>query len=523
MKPNVEKNKGTAERRYSTFESKRSAFLTRAQKCSKLSIPSLIPEQKDGVAFISPYQSLAARGVNNLASKLMLSLLPPNAPFFKLKVDISKLNEEERQNEEMRQEMDKGLSKVERAVIEEIAGTSDRVILFESLKHLIVGGNALLFVDPAGGMKCYHLDSYVVRRDGRGEVREIIVKETVDLDALPEATAAALKRDNQTGSKIKDEYDLYTHIKRERGKWTVQQEVRGIVVEKSYGTYPLDACPWIAMRLLRVDGEDYGRSYVEEYYGDITSLDGLCQAIVEGSAAAAKVVFLLHPNATTRDSDLAESPNLGFVSGNKNDIDILQLEKYADFRVARETIVGIEQRLEHAFILNSAIQRNGERVTREEIRKMAEDLEAALGGVYSLLAVEFQTPYIACKLRQLTKSGKIPPMPKGIVKPVIVTGVEAIGRGTDKDKLLEMLDVAQKVLGPSMMQILNVENIMTRLCTALGVDIEGLLVPQEQRAEQQQEAQTQQNIEALGPEAMKLMGQAMQQDPEMLQQLQPEV
>lgn len=531
-KISTEPNKGKAERRYQMMESKRSAYLLRAQKCSKLSIPSLIPEggkEGGGVSFNTPYQSLAARGVNNLASKLMLSLLPPNAPFFKLKIDISKLNEEERQDEEMKLEMDKGLSKIERAVIEEIASTSDRVVLFEALKHLIVGGNALLYVDPKGGMKCFHLDGYVVRRDGRGEVREIVVKETVDILSLPESTASILRKSesksgnekvgNEAGKTAKAEYALYTHIQRETGKWTVLQEVQGIVVDGSYGTYPLDASPWIAMRLLRVDGEDYGRSYVEEYYGDIASLDGLSQAIVEGSAAAAKILFLIHPNATTRDTDLAQAPNLGFVSGSRSDVDVLQLDKYADFRVARETIVGIEQRLEHAFILNSAFQRNGERVTREEIRKMAEDLEAALGGVYSLLAVEFQTPYIACKLKQLTKQRKIPPMPKGIVKPVIVTGVEAIGRGNDKEKLVEMLETAQRILGPSVAQVLNVENIVIRLCTALGIDSEGLFIPQEEKAAQQEQAQTQENVKALGPDAMKLFGQAMQ-NPEMMQQMQ---
>ena len=110
-------------------------------------------------------------------------------------------------------------------------------------------------------------------------------------------------------------------------------------------------------------------------------------------------------------------------------------------------------------------------------------------------------------------------MPKGIVKPVIVTGVEAIGRGNDKEKLVEMLKTAQRILGPSVAQVLNVENIVIRLCTALGIDSEGLFIPQEEKAEQQEQAQTQENVKALGPDAMKLFGQAMQ-NPEMMQQMQ---
>ena len=35
----------------------------------------------------TPYQSVGSRGVTNLASKLMLALFPPQAPFFRLDVD----------------------------------------------------------------------------------------------------------------------------------------------------------------------------------------------------------------------------------------------------------------------------------------------------------------------------------------------------------------------------------------------------------------------------------------------------
>jgi hypothetical protein len=269
-----------------------------------------------------------------------------------------------------------------------------------------------------------------------------------------------------------------------------------------------------------VDGEHYGRSYVEEYYGDIASLDALCSAILDGSAAAAQVIHLVHPNSSTNASDLAACPNMGFVEGDKRDIDVYQLDKYADFRTARETIVSIEQRLERAFILNSAIQRNAERVTREEILKMVEDLEAALGGVYSLLAVEFQAPYIACKLKQMTQQKKLPDFPKGFVRPLIVTGVEAIGRGNDKDRLLEMLNVLKETLGPEqLMSVINVDNMIMRLMAAIGIDPDGLLVSPEEKAQATQTAQANTSMQTLGPDMIRAAGQIMK-DPEALDNLQ---
>ena len=45
-----------------------------------------------------------------------------------------------------------------------------------------------------------------------------------------------------------------------------------------------------------VDGECYGRGRVEEFIGDLKSLEALSQALVEGSAAAAKVVFTVSPS-----------------------------------------------------------------------------------------------------------------------------------------------------------------------------------------------------------------------------------
>ena len=72
-------------------------------------------------------------------------------------------------------------------------------------------------------------------------------------------------------------------------------------IPKTQGSFPVDKSPYIPLRFNRVDGEDYGRGYVEEYYGDLKSLEGLTRAIVEGSAAASKVLFMVAPNGIIRE------------------------------------------------------------------------------------------------------------------------------------------------------------------------------------------------------------------------------
>ena len=125
---------------------------------------------------------------------------------------------------------------------------------------------------------------------------------------------------------------------------------------------------------------------MEEYLGDLRSLEALTQAIVEGSAAAAKVLFLVRPNGTTRINTLAKSPNGAIVQGDVNDVSTLQLQKSQDFRIALDTITQVRDRLSFAFLLNSSVQRNAERVTAEEVRFMAQELESALSGDYSVLS-----------------------------------------------------------------------------------------------------------------------------------------
>lgn len=519
---------GPAAQRYAQLEHFRDPFLLRARQCSELTIPALIPPQDwSGTSELyTPFQSVGARGVNNLSSKLLLTLFPPNTPFFRYRIDEFSVEKME-QNENLKTKIETGLGKMERSIVNEIETTADRVPAFEAIKHLVVGGNILAYIPPQGSMKIFHLSKYVVKRDPSGNVLEIITKEMIAPSALPEKIRAMIeaiesveykraeKKGEQgavaTGSDDKV-CPLYTYVRRQDGNWRVHQEIKGRTIPGSYGTYPLDKCPWMALRFTVIDGEDYGRGYVEEYLGDLRSLEGLAQAIVEGSAAAAKVLFLVNPNGTTKIRDVSDAPNGAVRAGNAADVTTLQMQKYNDFNIASQTSAKIEQRLAMAFLLNSAIQREGERVTAEEIRVMAKDLEDALGGIYSLLSQDFQLPYVNRRSFQMQKEGRLPRLPKGMVRPSIVTGLEALGRGNDLQKLDAFLAGAAQVLGPQVIaQYLNVSEYLERRATALGIETKGLIKDAETIAAEQQQAQKQQMMQQFGPDAMKIMGGIVQE------------
>ena len=138
--------------RYTQLVSNRTAFLETAVDCSRITLPYLVKEDHSNKnphrKLASPWQSVGAKAVVNLAAKLMLALLPPQTTFFKLQIRDDKLGEEI--PPEIRSELDLSFSKMERMVMDYINASSDRVVVHQALKHLIVGGNTLIFMGKNG-------------------------------------------------------------------------------------------------------------------------------------------------------------------------------------------------------------------------------------------------------------------------------------------------------------------------------------------------------------------------------------
>lgn len=487
---------------YSRLESDRWSFLSRARECAKVTLPFLVPPLGHGPvnALPTPWQGIGARGVNNLASKLILGLLPPNAPFFRLVIDDSSLMTADM--DEMRTQIDLALANAERALMGELEASNLRQVSFECFRHLIVAGNGLLYV-PEDGLEFRHysLEDYVVDRDPRGNILAVVTRESVAPEVLPEEVLAAIRK-QQADSRDKS-LELHTAVVREDdGRFRSWQEVSGVVLPDSEGTHKEDDLPYVALRWNHVSGESYGRGLVEEYLGDLLSLEGLSKAIVEGAAACAKILFLVNPNGLTRQRTLSESPNGAIVAGNAADVTVLQAQKFADFRVAFETISAINERLGHAFLLNTAVQRNGERVTATEIRAMLEELESSLGGTYSTLAGEFQMPLVKQVMARMTRQGRFPRLPKDVVRPHIITGVQALGRGQDLMRLDAFVQGLVQTLGPEAMARLDVSEYLNRRAMALGVDPKGLVRSEEEIRAEQQQAQQMQMMSQLGPAAI---------------------
>ena len=520
--------------RYTQLSRGRSQFLDTAVECSRLTLPYLIQEDLSSrpthQKLHTPWQSVGSKCVVNLAAKLMLALLPPQTSFFKLQVRDDKLGDEIPR--EIRSELDLSFSKMERMVMDYINASSDRVVVHQALKHLIVSGNALIFMGKEG-LKNYPLNRYVINRDGNGNVCEIITKELISRKILamnlPEPLPNSPGDDGyKTGSDDQD-VEVYTYVRLDdNGRWVWHQEAMDRIIPGSRSTAPKNTSPWLTLRFNTVDGEDYGRGRVEEFLGDIRSLEGLSQALVEGSAAASKVVFLVSPSSTTKPKTIADAGNGAIVQGRPEDVGVVQVGKTADFRTAAEQINTLERRISDAFLLLNV--RQSERTTAEEVRLTQMELEQQLGGLFSLLTVEFLVPYLNRTLHILQRNRELPKIPKDLVRPQIVAGVNALGRGQDQQSLVMFIQTLAQTLGPDAIgQFLDSGEFIKRLAAAQGIDVLNLIKTQEtmeqERMQQQQQMQQQALMEQAGqfanspmadPSKNPAVGEAMSQTADQL-------
>ena len=144
---------------YTQWADLREPFLQRARDAARLTVPALIPPlgHTPHSHLITPYQGLGAQGVNNLASKLLLSLFPPTQPFFRLVPTDPGVVQSA--GPKAQGQIEEGLAFMEKAVGSEFETMALRVKLFELLKHLLVSGNGVLHLQPDGSSRMIHARS----------------------------------------------------------------------------------------------------------------------------------------------------------------------------------------------------------------------------------------------------------------------------------------------------------------------------------------------------------------------------
>ena len=525
----------TAADAYLDLSTKRQAVLDMGRLMAELTIPSVFPPQgyNTGDPLPGNNQSLGSMLVNNLASALMFMAFPPGQPIMRFEPVEYKLQEQIDAEPELWGHILMALSRLELSHRKRFQATPLSSAYVGYLKVLLIAGNCLWkhlkLSEPT-----YHLpDKYVVKRAASGLPLACIHEEElsfVSLDADHQAQIEQLVDEKYGGSEngsntrkpwdrtVKVHYCMKIKMGASSGDkptWLYWEECLGEVLDGTEFESDFETPPMWPGWLIPVYGQDWGRGYCEEYRGDLYTLESMASAINDGAAMAALSLMFVKPGQTSL-KQVREARNLSILSGNADDVTAFKSDKSADmnFVLSREETVA--KRLGSAFLMNSSIQRNGERVTAEEWKRMGQELDKAMGGLYTSTAQGNQRVIIMRAIRLHEEEAKhLPAIPTDLVNVEVITGIDALGQTTEAEQLEEFAHAGLQAFPKAWEENVDANNYLTRWAAAKGLKPDGLLkkseqVQQERQVQQQQAMQQELISKGAGP-AVKGMADMMAQ------------
>lgn len=482
--------------RWGILEGRKGSLHERNEKYARWTLPYIYaPLDVKDEELDTDLDSIGARAVNHLSNKLTETLFPSYRPFLKLEL-TEELKEKFAKAEVPQTEIDKALVSGEKSTIRELDKLGHRTGATMASKLLIITGNALVYYPKVGKVQVYSTRDYCVVRDLSGTVIEFITRDTKAFETFTEEVQSKLKAsDEQRKYEDGTDVELYTQVKlsSDSGKYEVSQAADMVDLDVDTNQYAKKDLPWVPLSWNLTRGDDYGRGMVEDYRGAFAAVDVLSQALLEGVITAATVKFLVNPGSVVDIAELNKSANGTFHAGRDGDITTIKSDKHLDFQQVRQVLEDYTRQIAQAFLLNSAVTRDAERVTAEEIRYQAQELEMAYGGVYSRFTEDWQEP-----VAHLLLSRKDIKISDDTIFPVIVTGLDTLSRMGDLDNFrMFTQDLSLIASMPESVQArLKVGNLMTWVGNNRGLDYATFIKTEDEiQQEQQQALQQQQQLQ----------------------------
>ena len=479
--------------RFKLLDSLRWSKLERSRYCASLTLPSLLPPEgwTEQNQLPQPFSSVSARGVTAMASRMLSALLPLNdMPFFKF--DMGGGNEPE-------VEVRNYLENLSQQVFTKLSSGNLRETIYQALQHLIVVGDVLIIMEDDMNFRVVRLDRFVCRRDVYGAVEEIIF---VEYESLPEEgnahnlMTAANSWENKHGYR-----EIYCRIVEKDGLVTVQkQDAEGNTVSGG-GEYTVS--PYILLRWAGVSGENYGRSHCEDLIGDIKTLEGFTEGLINGVAAGSVFWQGVDPTGITEIDDLVGAASGSFIASRPNEVFTISPSATMSPQIS-STQQGVEvmrREIGRAFLMDSASMPKGERVTATAVRMIGQELEHVLGGAFSSIARELMSPIVRRAVFLMATNEEIDTRieemftEEGVLGVAIVTGLQALSRDSDLQKLMQMGEMVRN-LPESAAAMFKWDEYGRALVSAIGFNSQQWIkneedVKQEQMEMAQQQAQMQ--------------------------------
>lgn len=486
------------------------------REMAHLTIPSVLPPEdyKTGDKLPGNNQSLGARLVSNLANNLMFMAFPPGQPIVRFEAIEYEVQDEIAAKPELWSEMLVALSRLEQIHRKRLMTTPIQDTYVNYMKLLLVAGNGLWKHMRLATPAFYKPDTYIVVRDNTFQPLLVIHEEKVRLETLSPSVVAFLKSNTEKWAEVSakwssgqqdwdKEVTIYSVQRLEVSdngdrEWAFWQDWEGILIEGSEVTTDYDTPPMWPGALIPVFGSNWGRSYCEEYRGDFFTLEANSSSVNDLSALMSLALTFVKPGSPTSIRQVRTAKNLSVLPGQADDVTVFRAEKGGDGSFVLNHLEAVAQRLSAAFLLQQSIQRNGERVTKEEIVRLGGELDKAMGGLYTQNAQGNQKIIFkrAFALHE-AENPKLPRMPEGVLEVQVVTGIDALGNTTDYQNLIEWAETGSTFYKDTFETHTDGGDFLTRIAAAKGIKPEGLILSKEQIAEKQQAGQQQNMMQSL--------------------------
>lgn len=471
--------------RWQQLDARRQDFLKRCERYASVTLPKMcLPDHvtQENSSLQLSFQSLGAQAVNHLTNKAMLALFRPSAPFFRLDPSpelARKLGAMQIPEEALREALVDG----ETRAVRRLDQLAIRPKLHETVKHLIVTGNALLDLSDKDAARVMGIRRYVCKRSKSGKLIEFLTKEKVLYDELEDDAQRAIGKIGAEDNEV----CFYLWARLKGGMWSVEQWVddKKLPDEGFTSRYSVETFPYHVLTWDLADEHDYGTGLVEEYSGDFTTLETLSECEIKAAILASEFRWLADPAGVMNTEDLKHSRAGDVIPGRKDDLQLVSMVG----RGALDNILPVAERvirrIGSAFLLGSAVTRQAERVTAEEVRMQAQELESSLGGVYSRLAIDLQLPLV----RWLLADQDVQIEGTELI-PTIVTGLEALSRNADAASLSRFISEAAQIatFPPELLATLKIDSVLSTLAAANGLVASRYVKPQAQVAQEMQQA-----------------------------------
>lgn len=477
----------------------RETMMSRKERLAEVTIPSTLPDKNYKVkneAMTNGASSLGTQGATNIVNKLMLAMFAPGVSFMKLElataVKAKFLEQMQLKDDSLLTDV---LAEGEREALRVLEQSGSRPALYEGLAALVCVGDVLMDLSDSSVISFISLRDYAVERNRKGVVLRLIFREITRVQDLEKEAEMEYRRAIPT-CKPMDKVTVYTTVRLTRGMYRSTLYVDDVELSARHsGKWKSENLPYRALTWRLPIGQDYGVSLAEDYSNDLGTHDIISESMADGAVLASQFRWACNPTGITQPEDVMKGANGDVIPADPKDLSLI----FANMGNQLETIMRTEEvyarRLGRGFLLNTAVTRNSERTTAEEVRIQAIELEQSLGGVYSRLAIDMQAPIARWQLKAANiniRGTKI--------EPTIITGLDALSRSAELQRMMGFLsDVSTLASIPAETRLmLNEEPIISDMAAGRGVNRRKYVATVDEiNARRQEAAQSEANQQAV--------------------------